>query len=203
MKEEKQWIICIGREFGSGGHEIGEKLAAALGFGFYDRKMLDEIAAGMNINVEVLEAYDEKVKNVFLSRRVRGFSNSMEEILSNIQFDYIREKAESGESFVIVGRCAEQVLKNHPHVISIFITGDFSCKLKRVMEKYQLTESEARSKMERHDRTRKQYHNRHCEKKWGDSRNYDMCINSSGLGVDLTVKLLEQYVKGYMKTQDS
>lgn len=194
----KQLIITVGREFGSGGHEIAMKLAERLGLKFYDRRMLDELAKAKNISIEYLEKYDEKPRKWFGSRTVRSYSNSMEEIIAEMQFDYIAEKADSGESFVIVGRCAESVLKDREGVISIFILGHKKEKTERVMERYQLSEMEAQIKMKRHDKTRKSYHNRHSEGKWGDSRTYDLCVNSSCLGVDKTVDLLEQYVKERM-----
>ena len=133
-----QTIISVSREFGSGGHIIAEKIAKDHGLKFYDRHLLDEIAYENNVKVEVLEKYDEKPRNAFLSRRVGAFSNSMEEILAEMQFDYIRKKADSGESFVIVGRCAETVLTGHTGLISIFVVGDDEAKLKRVEEVYHL-----------------------------------------------------------------
>lgn len=190
-----QIIISISREFGSGGHEIAEKIATDLGIKFYDRKMLDEIADEMDVKVELLEKYDEKPRNFMLTRTVGKYTNSMEEILAEIQFDFIREKAEKGESFVIVGRCSEEVLKDYDGLISIFVSGDKEQKKERVMERYQLSESEALSKMARHDKNRKRYHNRHTDSKWGDSRNYDLCINSSPLKVEGTVRVLEKYIE--------
>lgn len=191
----EQLIITVSREFGSAGHEIAEKIAEDLGLKFYDRSMLDEIAGQMNINVEVLEKYDEKPTNIMLSRRVGKYSNSMEEILAETQFNFIKEKAESGESFVIVGRCSESVLQDVEGMISIFVIGDKEHKLERVMSKYKLSESEALKKMERHDYKRKRYHNRHSDHKWGDSRFYDICINSSSLDISGTVKVLENYIQ--------
>lgn len=193
-----QIIISIGREFGSGGHAIGEKIAKDLGLEFIDRKMLDEIAEEKNIQVEYLEKFDEKPRKVFMSRRVGAYSNSLEEIVADMQFDYIRQKADSGKSFVIVGRCAETVLKDREKLISIFILGDKACKRDRIKERYQLNDMEAVSKMARHDRKRKQYHNRHSDFKWGDSRGYDLCINSSRLGVEKTAEMLEMYIKERM-----
>ena len=187
-------IITISREFGSGGHIIAEKIAKDHGLKFYDRHLLDEIAYENNVKVEVLEKYDEKPRNAFLSRRVGAFSNSMEEILAEMQFDYIRKKADSGESFVIVGRCAETVLTGHTGLISIFVVGDDEAKLKRVEEVYHLNSNEAILKMKRHDKKRRQYHNRHSSFRWGDSRNYDLCINSSKLGLDRTAEALEDYI---------
>ncbi len=190
-----QTIISVSREFGSAGHVIAEQIAKDNGLHFYDRHILDEIANENNMKVEVLEKYDEKPRNAFLSRRVGAFSNSMEEILAEMQFDFIRKKAESGESFVIVGRCAETVLSGHKGLISIFVVGDELAKIKRIMEVYKISESDAIAKIRRHDKKRKQYHNRYSSFRWGDSRYYDMCINSSRLGLEHTNAALEYYIR--------
>lgn len=190
-----QTIISVSREFGSGGHVMAEKIARDHNLNFYDRHILDEIANENNMQVEVLEKYDEKPRNAFLSRRVGAFSNSMEEILAEMQFDYIRKKAESGESFVIVGRCAETVLSGHKGLISIFVVGDELAKIDRIQQVYHLDESEAIAKIRRHDKKRKQYHNRHSSFRWGDSRYYDVCINSSKLGLEGTGAALENYIR--------
>lgn len=192
---EGQVIIAISREFGSAGHEIAEKIAKNRGMALYDRGMLDEIANEMNVNVEVLEKYDEKPRNFILTRKVGKYSNSMEEIVTELQFDYIKRKAEEGESFVIVGRCSETVLQDFDGLISIFVSGEENHKVERVMERYGLNETEAVNKMRRHDFKRKRYHNRHSNHRWGDSRFYDICINSSPLGVDATVRVLENYIQ--------
>ena len=112
-----------------------------------------------------------------------------------MQFEYLKKKAAAGDSFVVVGRCAETVLKDCEVLTSIFVLGDHDKKLARVMEVYGLNEKDAKVKMTRHDRNRKAYHNRHSEGKWGDSRLYDLCINSSTLGMDKTVEVLEQYLQ--------
>ncbi len=190
-----QTIISVSREFGSGGHVLAEKIAKDHNLKFYDRHILDEIATENDIKVEVLEKYDEKPRNAFLTRRVGAFSNSMEEILAEMQFDYIRKKADSGESFVIVGRCAETVLSGHKGLISIFVVGDELAKIDRIKEVYHLSESDAIAKIRRHDKKRKQYHNRHSSFRWGDSRYYDVCINSSKLGLERTGAALENYIK--------
>ena len=132
----EQLVISISREFGSGGHEIAAKLAERLDLVFYDRSMLDEIAAGMNADAAELHKYDEKPTNRLLSRRVGNHTNSYEEIIAQFQFDYIRKKAESGESFVVVGRCSETVLKDYAWLMSVFVTGDKAQKIQRVMERY-------------------------------------------------------------------
>ncbi len=193
-----QIIIAIGREFGSGGHKIAQKLAEDLGLNFYDRRMLDELAEKKKIRIEFLEKYDEEPRKFFGARsvdaRTKSYSNSIEEIIAEMQFEYLREKADKGESFVIVGRCAEEVLKDRKGLISIFILADHDDKVKRTMDKFHIDEKEAILKNKRHDKTRKKYHNVHSEGKWGDSRTYDLCINSSKLGIDGTVGILKKYI---------
>ena len=191
----EQIIIAIGREFGSGGHEIAEKVAKKLDLKLYDRNLLDHMADDKNLDADELKKYEEKPKNPFLSRRVRGYSNSMEENLAQMQFEYIREKGESGESFVIVGRCAEEVLRGNPNLISIYILADEADKVKRVEKKYELDEAFAKKKMLRHDYTRKLYHNTHSSVKWGHAGGYDLCINSSRLGIDGTVEEILNYIE--------
>lgn len=192
---EKQLIITVGREYGSAGHEISEKLAKKLNIEFIDRNLLKDIAALKNLDHEVLEKYDEKPIRWFMSRTVRDHSNSIEENIAQLQFNYLKELAHEGRSFVVVGRCAETVLQACPNMISLFILGDMECKIKRVMEVYSISREKAMEKIRRHDKSRKKYHNDHSGgKKWGDSRNYEICINSSKLGVDKTVDYLYNYI---------
>ena len=112
-----------------------------------------------------------------------------------MQFDIIDQKAKSGESFVVVGRCSETKLKKYPALVSLFVLGDMSEKIKRVMKVYSLSEEEAERLITKKDKKRKRYHNYHCTGHWGDSRLYDLSINSSRLGIDGTVDYLEQYIK--------
>ena len=198
---EKQLIISIGREYGSGGHEIGRHLAERFGIPFYDRSLLDEIASKKNVDVNNLAKYDEAPSRMFLSRTVRGFSNSPEQNVAQMQFEYLKEKASNGDSFVIVGRCSDTILKEFPGFISVFIRGDYETKLERVMEKRGFSAKEAAVAIDRHDKSRRAYHNHYCSIKWGDSRNYDFCINSSKLGLDNTVDMLEESIKRIYKSK--
>lgn len=190
---QKQVIISISREYGSAGHEIAEKVAEDLQLPLYDRKLLEKVAEEKKIDIAFLEKHDEKHKNVLLSRTVKGFSNSVEEAVAEMQFDFMRKEAEKGESFVIVGRCAEYVLAQHPALVSVFILGDHEAKLRHVMEKYALDEIQALAKMKRGDIRRKTYHNSYTKLPWGDSRGYDLCVNSSKLGVEKTAKIIEDF----------
>ena len=126
---QKQVIISISREYGSAGHEIAEKVAEDLKLPLYDRKLLEKVAEEKRVDISVLEKNDEKQRNVFLSRTVKGFSNSVEEAVAEMQFDFIRKEAAKGESFVVVGRCSEYVLAGHPALVSVFVLGDPEAKL--------------------------------------------------------------------------
>ena len=192
---DKQIIISISREYGSCGHEVAEKIAKDLGIKLYDRNLLDAIADDRDMNVETLKKYDEKPRNPLLTRTVAGHSNSMEEHLVDMQFEFLQKVADIGESFVIVGRCAETALKGRDGLIRVFILGDKKEKVEHVMTKFNLSETEAIIKMKRHDAKRKAYHNRYSDFKWGDTRGYDLAINSSRLGVEKTAQLIEQYIE--------
>lgn len=111
-----------------------------------------------------------------------------------LQFDYLREKADSGESFVIVGRCSETILKQYDCMVSIFILADRDKRIERIMRLYHLTESQAAKKIREKDMNRRRYHNSFCVGKWGNCRNYDVSLNSSKLGIDGSVKLLTDYI---------
>ena len=152
---ENQIIIALGREFGSGGHETGQKLADRYGIKFLDHYLLQTIADEKCIDIDLLKKYDEKPKNRILSRTVSGYSNALEEHVANFQFDYIRRMADEGESFVVIGRCAEHILRGNPALISVFVLGNMDEKCKRIMDKYNLSQDEALRLMKRKDATRK------------------------------------------------
>ncbi len=193
-----QVIISIGREFGSGGHEIAEKLSKRFGLSMYDVNLLREIAVEKNLDHTQLEKYDEVPKKRFISRNVRGYSNSPEENIANIQFEYLQRKAKEGKSFVVVGRCSEAILKEYKGLITVFVLADRDKKIERVSAIRKISAQEAESVMHRHDKKRKEYHNYYCTGKWGDSRNYDISINSSKLGIDKTTDYLESYIRERM-----
>ena len=197
----EQLIIVVSREFGSGGHLIAENLAKRFELPLYDKNILREIAVEKEVSVENLEKYDEIPKRPLFSRRVNGYSNSPEENIANMQFEYLKRKAEEGESFVVVGRCAESVLTDYSCMIPIFILVDMECKITRTMEVDHLSRKEAEARILRQDRKRKEYHNYYCTGKWGDSRNYDITINSSRLGIEKTTDILEKYIREKMLSE--
>lgn len=195
-----QFIISVGREYGSGGHEIASRLAEKFNVPLYDRNMLDQMAERNGIDAEELHKHEE-TKRQGLTRTVRGHSSSVQDQIAQLQFDFIRNKAESGESFVVVGRCSENVLRDFPGLISIFVRGEEEAKTERICRLYKLNKLEAKAKMFRHDKKRKAYHNYYSKMKWGDSRGYDLCVNSSLMGVEATADALYAMISEYLKNK--
>ena len=194
-----QIIISVGREFGSGGRYIAEQLSKRFDIPLYDRHLITEIAQKTGMTEEEVNKYNEAPKIKILSRTVNGYSNSIEDNIAEMQFDIIDKKAKDGESFVVVGRCSETKLKEYPALVSLFVLGDMDKKIERVMEIYELNEEDAKKFITKKDKKRKRYHNYHCQGKWGDSRLYDLSVNSSKLGIDKTIDILEEYIRSRME----
>lgn len=197
---DKQIIISVGREFGSGGHEIAEGLAKHYNIPLYDKEIFDHVAEKGAINPDVAKFYDEKPLNpIFYPMSMDGSYLPLEQTVANHIFDFIRQKGEKEkQSFVIVGRCAEYILRDNPNMLSVFILGDVESKKARVMEKYDLDAKSALNRMKKEDKMRKTYHNFYADGKWGDSRSYDLCVNSSTLGVEQTLQTIITYVDAFM-----
>lgn len=200
-------IITIGRQFGSGGREIGEKLADYFGIKCYDKELLTRAAKESGFCEEMIQNHDERPTNSFLYNLVMdtysfGYNASsfVDMPISHkvflAQFDTIKKIAEEGPC-VIVGRCADYALNDFKNCTNIFINADDESKIKRVMKKYELTESKAKDMMNKKDKQRQSYYNYYSSKKWGRADSYDLTINSSILGIDGTVKLITQFVEDF------
>lgn len=199
----EQLIISVSREFGSGGHTIAEQLAERFGLPLYDHNLLDKITNEKNLDLKKLKQYDERPRNPLLSRTVRGYSNSPEENIAKMQFEYLQEKAEQGDSFVVVGRCSESVLKEYDSLIAIFILANMDFRIQRTMIKDGLSQRDAEALVKRRTRERKAYHNRYCTVKWGDSRNYDITMDSSKLDIEGTADVLENYIRARIQKKQN
>ena len=186
-EKRKQTIVTIGREFGSGGHYIAQNLAQRLDIQLFDKELLYAMAVHHGYTEQDLHRYDERPVNIFMSRRVREFSNSIEENIAHKIFSFIKRKANEGESFVVVGRCAEHILRDHDNVLSVFVRAEKKDKVKRISEVYKVSERKALEMMKKNDKMRKLYHDYYTDIKWGDTRGYDLSINSSLLGLDKSV----------------
>ena len=200
-------IITIGRQFGSAGREIGEKVAAHFGIPCYDKELLTRAAKESGFCEEMIESHDERPTNSFLYNLVMdtysfGYNASsfMDMPISHkiflAQFDTIKKMA-SENPCVIVGRCADYALSDYDNCINLFIYGEEKVKIKRIMEKYNLSEAKAKDMIIKKDKQRQSYYNYYSSKKWGRADSYDLCINSSLLGIDGTVKLIIQAIEDF------
>ena len=206
-------VITIGRQFGSAGREIGEKVAEYFGIKCYDKELLTRVAKESGFCEEMIQNHDERPTNSFLYNLVMdtysfGYNASsfVDMPISHkvflAQFDTIKKIANEG-ACVIVGRCADYALADYENSIHLFIYADEETRTKRVMEKYQLSEYKAQEMIAKKDKQRQSYYNYYSSKKWGRADSYDLCINSSILGVDGTVKLIIQYVEDFEKRKES
>ncbi len=191
----KQCIVTIAREYGSGGHVVGQRIAETLGIKYYDRNLLEEIVGELGLSDREYTFFDENSSGHILKSNAGDDKKIMEDEVAKYQFDYMRKLAKEGESFVIVGRCAEWILRDFIGKTSVFITGEDRAKRKRIMNEYGYTEQEANAAIRQADRNRSAYHDRYSEVKWGDARGYDLCISTSVIGVDACAELILQYIK--------
>ncbi|MBQ2314140.1 MAG: cytidylate kinase-like family protein [Treponema sp.] len=192
----KQLIVSIGREYGSGGHKIAKLLAEKLDIPLYNRNILEEVAGIKNVNTNSLAKYDEAPRKRFFSRTVRGYTNSPEENVAELQFNLLKSKFADEDSFVIVGRCADELFYGYKYLVTVFITGDEEDKIKRIMESRGFNEKQARKTMERHDKMRKAYHDYFCKHgKWGETDTYDLCLNASRLSIEDCTDIIYNYIQ--------
>lgn len=194
-------IYTIGREFGSGGHQVGAKLAERLGIKLYDKELLQQAAKESGLCKEIFENQDERPTNSFLYSLVMdtysGGNFSAAPFLDMplnhkvflAQFDTIKKIAEQ-ESCVIVGRCADYALSENPDCINVFVHAELKDRVKRVAKRDNLTENKAKDLIQKKDKQRSSYYNYYTSKKWGDARSYDLSLNTSKLSADDCVELI-------------
>ncbi len=198
-------VFTIGRQCGSRGRTIGMKLAESMGIKCYDKELLTEAAKNSGLCEELFQAHDEKPTNSFLYSLVMdtysmGYNTSsyvdmpINHKIFLAQFDTIKKLAEE-ESCVIVGRCADYALAGYPNTVTIFITGDEEDRIRHLMELHQVNEAKAREIMIRTDKRRSSYYNYYSSRKWGDAKGYDLCLNSSSVGIDGAVKLIREFAR--------
>lgn len=197
-------IITIGRQFGSAGREIGNLIADRLGIKLYDKEMLKRAAQESGFSEEIFETHDEKPTNSFLYSLVMdtyslGYSaNNYADMPINhkvflAQFDAIKKIAEEGPC-VLVGRCADYALENYNNVVNVFIYADLDARIRRIARIYDLTDAKAKDLILKTDKKRASYYNYYTNKEWGAAKSYDLCINSSVLGVEGTADAIMQYI---------
>lgn len=199
----KKVIITIGRQFGSGGRTVGKKLAEQLGIAYYDKELINLASKESGICGEFFEKADEKNSGSLLKALAMGFTMNnaifqsndylSNESLFRIQSDVIRKVAAEG-SCVLVGRCADYILREDPDCIDVFISAGWKDRILRAMEYNHLEEKEAGEFLRKADKSRASYYNYYTDKIWGAAESYDLCINSSLYGIDRTVAFIRSFI---------
>ena len=197
-------VITISRQYGSGGREVGQKLADYYGIPFYDNEIISHAAKESGFSEVAFERAEEKATNSFLYSLAMGMSayGNMDLGISSMSVDdrlflaetkVTRRFAQQG-SCVIVGRCADYVLKDMPNVVNVFVAADIPSRVKRAIEVYELPKAKAEENILKFDKRRSNYYNFHTGKKWGDVNNYHISIRSDFGGIDHTVHTLISYL---------
>ena len=198
-------VITIGRQFGSGGRKVGRLLAEKLDIPYYDKELLAEAAKDSGICQEIFENHDENPTRSLLFSLVTGVqmhgdpgSMYMDMPLNHriflAQFDAIRRIASEGPC-VIVGRCADYVLRDKPNAVSVFVKADIRQRVERAVSLYGVDPARAEETVRKADKQRASYYNYYATATWGDVNNYDLCVDTGKLGIDGTVELIEQYLR--------
>ncbi|MCI5604845.1 MAG: cytidylate kinase-like family protein [Clostridia bacterium] len=205
-------VITIGRQFGSGGRDVGEKIAAALGIPFYDKELVEMAAQKSDISHEALKEVDERATSSFLYSLAGGnfsmrginaplyYEMPINDKLFIAQAEVIKSLAKEG-SCVIVGRCADYVLESEENVdlLNIFVYGSVDYRTKRVMNALNLPQSKARERVMKTDKQRRTYYDYYTSKDWGVMSNYDICLNTEKIGIDNAADLVIKYAAEKLK----
>ena len=201
---KRKIILTIGRQFGSGGRAIGKRLAEKLEINYYDRELLALASEESGLCHEMFEKADEKVPKGLIYAFSAGFPNvgiytPHTDVLSNerlfqLQSDAILKLAEK-ESAVIVGRCADYILRNHPDYFSLFIHANQEFRIRNIVQMMKINENEALELMKKTDKSRAAYYNYYTDKLWGHASSYNLSIDSSVIGIEETVALIINFVQ--------
>ncbi len=191
----KNYIVTIGREFGSGGKEIAQKLAERLGIKYYDKDLVTLAAKQRGISDDVVADAEENIPSIWDVNAVGLpiFQDRLFQIQSNI----ILEIAEQEAPCIIVGRCADYVLRDCPNVLNVFIHANKEFRIRRIMDTKSLAYPEAKASVKKTDKTRRAYYQFYTDRKWGTGTDYDILLSSSTLGVDTCVDILYAAIQAY------
>ena len=202
-------VVTIARQYGSGGREVGHKLAELLGCKWYDQDLIVMAAQRSGISEEALASADEQASSSLLYTLAMGasmiYTNTtpmavpINDALFIAQSEIIRELSES-ENCVIVGRCADYILDDHSKKVKVFVQGDMPDKIHRIMERAGIKESEAKDRIAKKDKKRAAYYNYYTGNKWGKPENYNLVVSTSKIGIDGAAKVIYEYAKalGYL-----
>ena len=206
----KKIIITIARQFGSGGIEIGERVAQLLGIPLYDKEIITDAASKGELDAEAVKHVDETSassllytlamgSNILGTTMHFGYKMPLNDKLFILQSDVIREYAAKG-SCVIIGRCSDYILRDNENVLRLFIYGDLEHRTERVKQRHpEIKSSQIIDVINKTDKRRSTYYNFYTGNKWGKYDNYDMAINSSTLGIEETAQLIAVMAKKHME----
>ena len=206
----KKIIITIARQYGSGGREIGERVAKELGIPLYDKEIINDAAAKGELNTDVIKNADESAANSLLYTLAMGsnvigttmhfgYKMPINDKLFLLQSEVIKGYAAKG-SCVVIGRCSDYVLREEKNVLRLFIYGDIEHRRQRVAERHpELKSSQIIDTINKTDKRRSSYYNFYTGTKWGNYDTYDMAINSSTLGIEGTTQIIVAAIKDLMK----
>lgn len=187
----KNRIITISREFGSGGRTIGKKVAEKLNIPCYDSELIEKIALESGFSEEYVKEIEENSRGRFLSLfSNRAYAPNNEDIIWKIQCKVILDLAEKGPC-VIVGRCADYVLREKADCLKVFIHADKKFRAERIVNGYGETDVSVEQRIKEKDKRRAAYHRFYTDKKWGDARNYDVALDSGVIGLDKCVEIVK------------
>lgn len=203
---KKRFVITIGRERGSGGRMVGKELAKRFGIHYYDREILSSASKELNVDEEYLASIDERsfnfMQNVFpvaYAGNAMAFSYSTTEAeLIGVQSRLICEFA-SSRSCVIVGRCADYLLRDNPNCFRIFLCADMEDRVEHISEVYDVSKKDAEKKLRKMDKERAKYYRTVTGNDWGSAQTYDLCVNTSTLGIEKSCDLIEQMIRVFLK----
>ena len=202
----KKFVVNIGRQLGSGGREIGEKLAHRLGIDFYDKELINLASEESGLCREFFEKADEKASQgiigglfgmrfPFISDGAMPATNCLSnDALFKVQSDVIRKLA-AEKSCLFVGRCADYILREHPYCANVFISASRADRIERLCKQHGISESAAEDMMDKADKKRSEYYNYYSYKTWGAAATYHLCIDSSALGIEGTIDFVERFVR--------
>ena len=189
----EHYVINLGRQLGSGGKEIGEKLAQEFGIAFYDKELI-KLASEEQASKRIIGGLFG-TRFPFISDGAIPYGSCLSnDALFKIQSDVIRELAEK-QSCLFVGRCADYILRDHPRCVNIFVSASKEARIERLMHIHHISTEAAEELMEKADKKRSAYYNYYSYKTWGAAETYHLCIDSSVLGIDGTVQFIKQFVK--------
>ena len=190
-------IITIARQHGSNGHDIARALAKELGYNCYAKEIRDQAALTTNFSKEIFASYDEKRVSTYIIPAPHyigmdeGFRLTMK--VASAQFDAIRTLAEEGNS-IFVGRCADYVLRNRDDVLKVFIMATKEFRTNELMTRKGISEDQAKKLLKEVDKDRASYYKYYTDQIWGESTNYDLCVDSGRAGIDGDVQVIKSFV---------